>query len=150
MNQHTKQILNQLLEEFNIAPESKYGGQIALDKNYFEKLAKYNLKILYIVLQKLNEEKDGIFKDILDRRQEGGKAKNLVCGFNVMDDCIKNIIMLIAEKEYIEQNDQHRETCDKLYNKNIADLISILKYVAAMVVIFIILLIFDYAYKWLM
>ena len=151
MNQSTEQpkqseqTMKQLFEEFNITnDDSKYGSNIALDKNYFEKLAKYDLQILNIVLQKLNEEYDGIYKAILDRRREGGSAKNLVNGFNIINDCITNVKTLIAEKKDIEQYEQHRQKCNKVYNELIVDLIYIFKYIVAMVIIFIILHIFNY------
>ena len=127
-----EQSIKQLLKEFNITNETEYGSKIALDANYISKLEKYDIQILKIVVQQLKVEHDGIYDAIIHRRRQGGEAKNMTRGFNVMKKCIDNIISIKSEKE-----------CKKLYKEQIAIL---LKFGAAMFGILIILIIFEYAY----
>ncbi len=90
--------MEQLLIDFN-TNESNIGIGIIKNKNYISILQKYDISILIFILDKIKIEQHNIFKAIVERRQNGGEAKNMTCGYNVMDECIQKINLIILEKE---------------------------------------------------
>lgn len=142
--------MQQLLKEFN-CDETTIGNNIVhcfLDnKTSINKLENYDINILKIVNQKVNIFKDTLFNELIKRRTTSGYSKgdieNMRCGFNAADNCSIKINNIINEK----YDKQYQEKLDKMCKEQKDEVISILKYVAVMIVIFIILLIFDYACK---
>jgi hypothetical protein len=143
-------LMQQLLKEFN-CDESIIGRAIVsdfcTDKNSIDYLKKYDTKILTEINTKVSKYKDELFIELVRRRNNTGYDKgdieNMRCGFNVANDCVKKINNMIDKIN----EEQYQQRLDKLYKKQKNCVLLILKYIAAMFVIFIILLIFDYVCK---
>lgn len=139
-----------LLKEFN-CDEDTIGNNIVHcfhdNKTSIDKLENYDITILKIINQKVNKFKDGLFNELIKRRTTSGYSKgdieNMRCGFNAADDCAIKINNIINKK----YDKQYQQRLDKMCKEQNDEVISILKYVAVMFVIFIILLIFDYVCK---
>ena len=89
--------LDDLFKEFNT--DARYIGHVVLrDSDCIPKLEKYDWHILQFMRPHLQDELHGMFQAIVERRQQGGEAKNLSLGYNIMDERIKNIHQLIDQK----------------------------------------------------
>ena len=142
--------MEQLFKDFN-CDEGTIGNNIVhcfhADKTNIDKLENYDINILTEINKKVSQFKDGLFNKLLRRRNNSSYDKddieNMRCGYNVANDCEKKINNMINEK----YEEQYQQKLEKIYKEQKYEVISILKYVAAMVGLFIILIIFDYACK---
>ena len=104
--------LDDLFEEFN-TDALHIGNAVLRDLNCISKLEKYDGYILQFMIPHLQDEQHRMFKAIVERRQQGGEAKNMTHGYNLMDETIKNIHQLIDEKNTIIFEENKKRMLDK-------------------------------------
>ena len=143
-------LMQQLFKDFN-CDEETIGNNIVHyfhnDKTSIDKLEKYDINILIEINKQVTKFKDNLFDELLRRRNileyDKGDIHNIKCGFDISTNCEAIINQFIDEK-YSVQNKILSEQINKLYKKNLNNMISMLKCIT---VIFVILYIFYYVCK---
>ena len=105
--------ITDLANELNI-PESEIGCTISYkfvgnSDKIISILEKYNINNLIIVINFMKKYQDGLFETIMERRQKCSDDKvtdnkNLIEGFNVISSGIKQIELVIKNKEILINN----------------------------------------------
>ena len=96
--------MESLIKELNIT-DNKIGSTISYnfcqnEEEFLLILKKYDIKILYKVIDKIKKYQDELFTELVKRYKNGSKeTENLKCGFNIINKCIIKINYIINKKK---------------------------------------------------
>ena len=96
--------MESLIKELNIT-DNKIGSTISYnfcqnEEEFLLILKKYDIKILYKVIDKIKKYQDELFTELVKRYKNGSKeTENLKYGFNIINKCIIKINYIINKKK---------------------------------------------------